>query len=225
MEATSCSRSGVSDSVTHGLQPTRLLRPWDFPGKNIGVGCHFLLQGIFPTQGSNLRLLHLLHWQVGSLPHQGSSSGATPQGPGNSWRLDKCVVEEAGWLAGPQSLQMVGEAGSRSSGKLPPSQAAQSREEGSSSPAWPPVRLITCSNDGKLPACPQASGGSQLLSCISSPVRPRGLRGRGGPFLLLEKQGGKAAHEPSGVSTHRARGLPGPHPAQPRSDAGACTRE
>ena len=28
----------------HGLQPTRLLRPWDFPGKNIGVGCHFLLQ-------------------------------------------------------------------------------------------------------------------------------------------------------------------------------------
>ena len=27
----------------HGLQPTRLLRPWDFPGKNIGVGCHFLL--------------------------------------------------------------------------------------------------------------------------------------------------------------------------------------
>ena len=30
---------------------------WDFPGKNIGVGCHFLLQGIFPTQGSNSRLL------------------------------------------------------------------------------------------------------------------------------------------------------------------------
>ena len=29
----------------HGLQPTRLLCPWDFPGKNTGVGCHFLLQG------------------------------------------------------------------------------------------------------------------------------------------------------------------------------------
>ena len=28
------------------------LCPWDFPGKHIGVGCHFLLQGIFPTQGS-----------------------------------------------------------------------------------------------------------------------------------------------------------------------------
>ena len=40
----------------------------DSPGKNTGVGCHALLQGIFPTQGSNLRLLRLLHWQVGSLP-------------------------------------------------------------------------------------------------------------------------------------------------------------
>ena len=28
----------------HGLQPTRLLRPWDFPGKSIGVGCHYGLQ-------------------------------------------------------------------------------------------------------------------------------------------------------------------------------------
>ena len=37
----------------HGLQPTRFLCPWDSPGKNTGVGCHFLLQGIFPTQGSN----------------------------------------------------------------------------------------------------------------------------------------------------------------------------
>ena len=35
------------------LQPTRLLCPWDFPGKDTGLGCHFLLQGIFPTQGSN----------------------------------------------------------------------------------------------------------------------------------------------------------------------------
>ena len=40
----------------------------DFPGQNTGVGCHALLQGIFPTQGSNLRLLCLLHWQEGSLP-------------------------------------------------------------------------------------------------------------------------------------------------------------
>ena len=38
------------------------------PGKNTEVGCHFLLQGIFQTQGSNLHLLCLLHWQAGSLP-------------------------------------------------------------------------------------------------------------------------------------------------------------
>ena len=44
-----------------GLQPTRLLCPWDSPGKNTGVGCHALLQGIFPSQGSNLWILCLLH--------------------------------------------------------------------------------------------------------------------------------------------------------------------
>ena len=41
----------------HGLQPARLLCPWDSPGRNAGVGCHALLQEIFPTQGSNLHLL------------------------------------------------------------------------------------------------------------------------------------------------------------------------
>ena len=49
----------------------------DSPSKNIGVGCHAPLQGIFPTQGSNLPLLRLLHWQVGSLllePHGKSTS-------------------------------------------------------------------------------------------------------------------------------------------------------
>ena len=38
------------------------------PGKIIGVDCHALLQGIFPTQGLNPHLLSLLHWQMGSLP-------------------------------------------------------------------------------------------------------------------------------------------------------------
>ena len=37
-----------------------------FSGKNTGVGCHSLFQGIFLTQGSNLHLLSLLHWQVDS---------------------------------------------------------------------------------------------------------------------------------------------------------------
>ena len=67
-------------SLSHGLTlatpctVTQLLCPWDFPGKNAGVGCHFLLQGLFLTQGLNPSLLCLLHWQVDSLPlsHQGS---------------------------------------------------------------------------------------------------------------------------------------------------------
>ena len=57
---------------SHGLEFARLLCPWDFPGKNTRVGCHFLLQGIFLTLGSNL---HFLQWQVvDSLPltHHGS---------------------------------------------------------------------------------------------------------------------------------------------------------
>ena len=35
----------------HTLQPTRLFYSWDFPGKNTGVSCHFVLQGIFLIQG------------------------------------------------------------------------------------------------------------------------------------------------------------------------------
>ena len=50
----------------HGLQPARLLCPLDSPGKNPGMGCHFLLQGIFPTKELNPSLLHcrsiLYHW-------------------------------------------------------------------------------------------------------------------------------------------------------------------
>ena len=49
-----------------GLQPTRLLCPWDFPGKNTRVGCHVLLQGIFPTQDqthiSCISSQILYHW-------------------------------------------------------------------------------------------------------------------------------------------------------------------
>ena len=53
------------------LLRTRLLCPLDFLGKNIGVGCHFLPQEIFPIQESNLHLLRLLHWQADSLAPPG----------------------------------------------------------------------------------------------------------------------------------------------------------
>ena len=57
---------------------TRLLSTWNSPGKNTGVGRHFLLQGIFLTQGPNPWLLCLLHWQMDSLP-------LVP--PGKPWML------------------------------------------------------------------------------------------------------------------------------------------
>ena len=58
---------------THGLQPTRFLCSWGSPGKKTCIsllyrGLPFFLQGVFLTQGLNTRLLHLLYWQVGSLP-------------------------------------------------------------------------------------------------------------------------------------------------------------
>ena len=69
----SCPQSlPASESLgPHGLSATKLLCPWNFPGKNTGRGCHFLLQGISPTQGLNPGLLHcrqiLYH-----LNHQGN---------------------------------------------------------------------------------------------------------------------------------------------------------
>ena len=51
--------------VTLWTVAPRVLCPWDSAGKNTGVGCHFLPQGIFPTQGLNLRVLCLQHWQAG----------------------------------------------------------------------------------------------------------------------------------------------------------------
>ena len=63
------SHSDMSDSSQScRLQPAKLLSPWNFPGKNTGVGCHFLLQGISPDPGIEPTFLHLLHWRVDSLP-------------------------------------------------------------------------------------------------------------------------------------------------------------
>ena len=68
---------------SHKVMSNSFAAPWtavceappstDFPGKNTGVGCHFLLQGIFPVQGLSMCLLH---WQADSLPlsHKGNPS-------------------------------------------------------------------------------------------------------------------------------------------------------
>ena len=72
LESESVSCSVVFNPLwLHVLEPARLLCPWNSSGKNTGVGCHFLLQGIFLTQGSNPGLLHcrqILYY----LSHQGS---------------------------------------------------------------------------------------------------------------------------------------------------------
>ena len=66
--------SHVQLFATPWTVPTRLLRPWDFPGKSTGVGCHFLLQQIFLTQGSNPSLLHCSQI-LNCLSHQESYTG------------------------------------------------------------------------------------------------------------------------------------------------------
>ena len=69
----------MSDSVQpHRQQPTSLLHPWDSPGKNTRVSCHFLLQGILLTPGSHL---HLLNWQVDSLPLSYLKAPVLPDAP------------------------------------------------------------------------------------------------------------------------------------------------
>ena len=66
-ESVSCSVMSDSLGPLDCSQPGSSVRG-DSPGKNTGVGGHSLLQGIFPTQGSNPSLLHLLLWQADSLP-------------------------------------------------------------------------------------------------------------------------------------------------------------
>ena len=81
----------------HGLQPTRLLCPCDSPGKNIVVGCHALLQGIFLTQRSSPCLLQLLlqifyYW-------------ATREAHGISWQLK--ILSRIGVLCCDKSIKHV----------------------------------------------------------------------------------------------------------------------
>ena len=70
------------------VTPSRLLCPWDFSGKNTGVVCHFLLQGIFPTQGSNWSLLHwqldFYHWATWECPLHVKHYRNISSGPKNS---------------------------------------------------------------------------------------------------------------------------------------------
>ena len=88
----------TSLSGVYGLKPARLLCPWNSPGKNNGVGSHFLFQGIFPTQGLNLGLLHcrriLYH-----LSHQGSPNDKAHSG-GSDIKESTCSAGDLGLIPG-----------------------------------------------------------------------------------------------------------------------------
>ena len=75
-----CLWSEVAQSCPTLCNPmgTRLLCPWDFLGKSTGVGCHSLLQEIFPTQGLNSGLPHCRQ-MLNRLSHQGSPTIVWPQ--------------------------------------------------------------------------------------------------------------------------------------------------
>ena len=77
----------------HGLQLAKLLCPWDSPGKNTGVGCHALLQGIFPTQG--IEPMPPV-WQAGSLQlsHQGHPKLKVP------------ALKTALWVIRPEETEL-----------------------------------------------------------------------------------------------------------------------
>ena len=154
----------MSDSLwPHGLQSARLLCPWDFPGKNTGVGCHFLLQGIFLTQESNPRLLCLLHQQTDSLPRRHLGS------PSKSWLQTQYLPQEMEvlfffFLIGPGSTVCASEVPAIGLGFYP-----------HSSQTWRPswgvwlLRHPRSMSSLLLCTCPLASGPSEM--CVQGPPR------------------------------------------------------
>ena len=96
--------SVLSNSLQpHGLQPAKLLCLWDSPGKKTGVGCHALLQGIFPTQESNLGLLC---WQVGplSLSRRATREAQVSSYPSSEALLDRQAEASSSIVRWPEAL-------------------------------------------------------------------------------------------------------------------------
>ena len=106
------SRSVVSDPQRpHGLQPSRLLRPWDSPGKSTGVGCHWQLkcrrgrclwfQNLWPSNPSSLKLWHYLSTILKELLFQGCNTGYSDirARPNQTWIWT--LVEEADFAPVP----------------------------------------------------------------------------------------------------------------------------
>ena len=83
--------------------------PMEFSRQNTGADCHFLLQEIFPTQGSNPRVLHLLHWQVGSLPlHYLGSCGSSILDPPLICKMCARSLQSCPTLCDPMDCSLPG---------------------------------------------------------------------------------------------------------------------
>ena len=112
-ESESVSDLVMSDSLwPHELQPTNLLCPWNYPGKNTGVGCHVLLQGIILTQGSNPSL-QLWRQILYGLSHQGSPKLCIPDSNTEPLCCYQSMIHRPGPAASttPGSLSETGSLG------------------------------------------------------------------------------------------------------------------
>ena len=105
-----CPWQNVRDWYFHWLgsshdDPARLLRPWDSPGKNTGMGCHAFLQAIFPTQGLNSSLLHCRQ-----ILYQLSYQGSLWEGKGYPFQYScqENSIDGGAWWAIVQRSQRVG---------------------------------------------------------------------------------------------------------------------
>ena len=82
--------------------PPRLLCPWSSPGKNTGVGCHFFLQGIFPTQGSNSLFVH-----IGRKSLYCWATWEAPNNPSSVQSLSRVQLFATPWIAAHQASLSV----------------------------------------------------------------------------------------------------------------------
>ena len=97
--------SVISNSANPWTVLARLLCPCNFPGKNTGVGCHFLLQGVFLTQELSPRLLYLLYGQVDwhhlpLVPNEKYKEVVHQLLPTLKWKWSRSVVSDSLWLCG-----------------------------------------------------------------------------------------------------------------------------
>ena len=124
-----CVLSHVQLLMPHGLWPTRIFCPWNFQGKNTGVGWHFLFQGIDPTQGSNhclscltcINRQILYHWATWKAPWCSLASTYSEQR--NAWSPSwPEEYERWGWMTNMSTSWLstfpVSNVGARCIGKI-----------------------------------------------------------------------------------------------------------